>query len=231
MKTSRSECERKGGGGQRAASAGASPPALATHLNARHWLTHAHTCFLILLAAVAIVVRYRAHWRFASEQLVFLASFTHWLETHQLINMHDATNIIGGELQRRGHALAELRKSHATERHGCMAGRLTALSPCPLVCPAGFNETYAVPSVSSDASAAGAASTPLPAGVGLDVDDYLQGLTALPKELCRLCVNCVRSGNYTLPVQISVFISDLYSGLRMLNLRNDALRRKFDAVK
>lgn len=180
---------------------------------------------------MAIVVRYRAHWRFASEQLVFLASFTHWLETHQLINMHDATNIIGGQLQRRDHAHTEPGSSMKTERHGCTAGRLTTLSPCPLVCSAGFNETYAVPSVSSDASAAAASSTPLPAGVGLDVDDYLQGLTALPKELCRLCVNCVRSGNYTLPVQISVFISDLYSGLRMLNLRNDALRRKFDAVK
>jgi hypothetical protein len=42
------------------------------------------------------VEKYRAHWRFASEQLVFLASFTHWLERHELININDTIAIIGG---------------------------------------------------------------------------------------------------------------------------------------
>jgi hypothetical protein len=27
------------------------------------------------------------------------------------------------------------------------------------------------------------------------------------------------------------FVNDLYSGLRLLNLRNDGLRRRFDGVK
>ena len=44
-------------------------------------------------------------------------------------------------------------------------------------------------------------------------------------------MNCVRSGNYHLPPIINAFVSELYSGFRLLNLRNDALRRKFDAIK
>jgi len=69
------------------------------------------------------------------------------------------------------------------------------------------------------------------ARIEIDLEDYLSGLSSLPRELSRLCVNCVRSGNYTLPVAISAFVSDLYSGFRLLNLRNDTLRRKFDAIK
>lgn len=148
---------------------------------------------------------------------------------------------------------------------------LCCLSP-PVCCVAGANEGYAVPTLPSSAAAsaassaaAAAAASALPPGVGLDLDDYLQGLTALPKELCRLCVNCVRVGNYAMPRQISAFISELYSGFRLvrrqqrttsmrrgdrvrarlltrlrlccsaispqLNLRNDALRRKFDGIK
>jgi hypothetical protein len=66
---------------------------------------------------------------------------------------------------------------------------------------------------------------------GIDVEDYLIGVTALPKELSRLCVNCVTRGNYELPQTISNFVSDLYSAFQILNLRNDALRKKYDAIK
>jgi len=65
----------------------------------------------------------------------------------------------------------------------------------------------------------------------LDVEDYLHGVCGLPRELARLCVNCVRNENYQLPIKISRFVSSLYSGLRLLNLRNDPLRRKFDGLK
>jgi hypothetical protein len=104
----------------------------------------------------------------------------------------------------------------------------------------GTNDIYAVPALTVAAAANGdaiadtaAASSAAPSsvGVGLDLDVYLQGLTALPKELCRLCVNSVRVGNYALPKVISAFVNDLYSAFRLLNLRNDALRRKFDALK
>jgi hypothetical protein len=44
-------------------------------------------------------------------------------------------------------------------------------------------------------------------------------------------MNCVRFGNYKLPPVINAFVSDLYSGFRLLNLRNDALRRRFDSIK
>ena len=58
----------------------------------------------------------------------------------------------------------------------------------------------------------------------LDVDDYLQGLCMVPKELARLAVNCVRCENYDLPQDIATFVANLYAGFRLLNLKNDALR-------
>lgn len=122
----------------------------------------------------------------------------------------------------------------------CAHDRAAIRASCALP-PVGTNDIYAVPSISdppaaaapasSDAAAPAAAAAVAATGVGLDLDDYLLGLTSLPKELVRLCVNCVRTGNYVLPGQISSFISDLYSGFRLLNLRNDALRRRFDAIK
>ncbi len=62
----------------------------------------------------------------------------------------------------------------------------------------------------------------------------------------RLCVNCVISENYSLPLVISTFVDDLYGtytplkikeitlllgGFRLLNLKNDNLRKRFDGIK
>lgn len=73
-----------------------------------------------------------------------------------------------------------------------------------------------------------AKSTP---NLGVDLEDYLHGVAGLPKELSRLTLNAVRSGDYQLPTTISKFVDDLHSGFRMLNLRNDTLRRRFDSIK
>lgn len=37
--------------------------------------------------------------------------------------------------------------------------------------------------------------------------------------------------NYTFPLQISAFVSSLFAGYQLLNLRNDSLRRRFDSLK
>mmetsp|Transcript_22996 Transcript_22996/g.32067 ORF Transcript_22996/g.32067 Transcript_22996/m.32067 type:complete len:231 (-) Transcript_22996:24-716(-) len=66
---------------------------------------------------------------------------------------------------------------------------------------------------------------------GLEIEDYLQGLTLLPNELSRLCVNSVTAGEFEIPLKISKFVGDLYSGFRMLNLKNDNLRKRFDTIK
>jgi predicted translin family RNA/ssDNA-binding protein len=67
--------------------------------------------------------------------------------------------------------------------------------------------------------------------IKVDVEDYLLGLTLVPKELSRLAVNSVRYGNYSTPALISTYLNNLYSGFRVLNLRNDALRRRYDGIK
>ncbi|XP_049882876.1 translin [Pectinophora gossypiella] len=68
-------------------------------------------------------------------------------------------------------------------------------------------------------------------GFHLDIEDYLVGLLHLCTELSRLAVNCVTRADYHKPQQISKFVMELNAGFRLLNLKNDHLRKRFDALK
>jgi len=65
----------------------------------------------------------------------------------------------------------------------------------------------------------------------IEVEDFLTGLSFLPPELARLCVVSVISNDFNLPVKIQTFVNDLYNGYRLLNLKNDFLRKRFDSMK
>ncbi|OCH91850.1 Translin [Obba rivulosa] len=65
----------------------------------------------------------------------------------------------------------------------------------------------------------------------LSAEDYLHGLINLVNELSRLAVNSVTLGNFEEPIKISTFVKDLFAGFAMLNLKNDALRRRYDSLK
>lgn len=47
----------------------------------------------------------------------------------------------------------------------------------------------------------------------------------------RLAVNSVTAGDYNRPIRISNFINELDSGFRLLNLKNDPLRKRYDGLK
>ncbi|XP_026316312.1 translin [Hyposmocoma kahamanoa] len=68
-------------------------------------------------------------------------------------------------------------------------------------------------------------------GFHLDIEDYLVGLLTMCTELSRLAVNSVTQGDYSRPLQISKFVMELNAGFRLLNLKNDHLRKRFDALK
>ncbi|XP_055627641.1 translin [Toxorhynchites rutilus septentrionalis] len=68
-------------------------------------------------------------------------------------------------------------------------------------------------------------------GFHLDIEDYLMGILQLASELSRYATNSVTLGDYDRPLAISKFVSDLNSGFRLLNLKNDGLRKRFDALK
>lgn len=68
-------------------------------------------------------------------------------------------------------------------------------------------------------------------GFHLELDDYLMGLLSLSSELARFAVNSVTSGDYARPLNISKFLNELNGGFRLLNLKNDGLRKKYDALK
>ncbi|KAL5742951.1 hypothetical protein ACOSP7_029683 [Xanthoceras sorbifolium] len=69
------------------------------------------------------------------------------------------------------------------------------------------------------------------AGFPLDVEDYLIGLCFLSNEMPRYVVNRVLAGDYGCPRKVLTFLTDLHAAFRMLNLRNDFLRKKFDSMK
>ncbi|CAL1399283.1 unnamed protein product [Linum trigynum] len=66
---------------------------------------------------------------------------------------------------------------------------------------------------------------------GLDVEDYLVGICFMSNEMPRYVVNQVTAGNYDCPRKVMKFLTDLHAAFRMLNLRNDFLRKKFDGMK
>ncbi|XP_010253937.1 PREDICTED: translin isoform X2 [Nelumbo nucifera] len=66
---------------------------------------------------------------------------------------------------------------------------------------------------------------------GLDVEDYLIGICFMSNELPRYVVNQVTAGDYDCPRNVVKFLTDLHAAFRMLNLRNDFLRKKFDGMK
>eukprot|EP01018_Ginkgo_biloba_P021266 Gb_15140 [translate_table: standard] len=70
-----------------------------------------------------------------------------------------------------------------------------------------------------------------PEEFGIDIEDYLIGLCQMSSELPRYVVNQVTAGDYDCPRRVSRFLSDLYAAFRILNLRNDLLRKKFDGMK
>ncbi|XP_057475134.1 uncharacterized protein LOC130763263 isoform X1 [Actinidia eriantha] len=66
---------------------------------------------------------------------------------------------------------------------------------------------------------------------GLDIEEYLIGICFMSNELPRYVVNQVTAGDYDCPRKVLKFLTELHAAFRMLNLRNDFLRKKFDGMK
>lgn len=68
-------------------------------------------------------------------------------------------------------------------------------------------------------------------GFHLDLEDYLHGVLYLTSELSRFAVNAVAAGDNERPFQIAEFLRIIDSNFRLLNLKNDLLRKRFDGLK
>ncbi|XP_047338456.1 translin [Impatiens glandulifera] len=65
----------------------------------------------------------------------------------------------------------------------------------------------------------------------LDIEDYLTGICFMSNDMPRYVVNQVTAGDYDCPRKVLKFLTELHAAFRMLNLRNDFLRKKFDGMK
>lgn len=67
--------------------------------------------------------------------------------------------------------------------------------------------------------------------IHLSTEDYLHGIINMINDLPRLAVNTVTLGDYRTSVRLSRFVKELHGGFQVLNLKNDALRKRFDGIK
>lgn len=65
----------------------------------------------------------------------------------------------------------------------------------------------------------------------MEMDDYFVGSLQLASELARFATNAVTLGDFERPVNISRFVAELNAGFRLLNLKNDGLRKRYDGLK
>jgi predicted translin family RNA/ssDNA-binding protein len=70
-----------------------------------------------------------------------------------------------------------------------------------------------------------------PCAWAVELEDYLLGVSFLPSELSRMCLNAVIREDYAFPFKAARFVEDLFAGFRLLNLKNDFLRKRFDSIK
>eukprot|EP00033_Pygsuia_biforma_P004395 GCRY01004817.1.p1 GENE.GCRY01004817.1~~GCRY01004817.1.p1 ORF type:complete len:237 (-),score=14.17 GCRY01004817.1:124-744(-) len=67
--------------------------------------------------------------------------------------------------------------------------------------------------------------------VFLPLNDYLVGLCDLPSVIIRYTLNKVIRNDYSSVYCAHEFITALFSSFKLLNLKNDHLRRRFDSIK
>ncbi|CDS11958.1 hypothetical protein LRAMOSA04154 [Lichtheimia ramosa] len=65
----------------------------------------------------------------------------------------------------------------------------------------------------------------------IQLEDVLHAYISLVNELSRLAINAVTAGDYKRPLRLSSFLARLSAGFQLLNLKNDALRKRFDSIK
>ncbi|RPA89815.1 Translin [Choiromyces venosus 120613-1] len=65
----------------------------------------------------------------------------------------------------------------------------------------------------------------------LTIEEYLHAVLSLVEELTRLTTNAVTQHDFLRPQMINRFIKDIHSSFQVLNLKNDTLRRRGDALK
>lgn len=65
----------------------------------------------------------------------------------------------------------------------------------------------------------------------LPLDDYLMGVIGAVSELARLCMTRATAGDFETPPRCSSFASLVFEGFKLLNFRNDFLRKRFDGMK
>lgn len=63
------------------------------------------------------------------------------------------------------------------------------------------------------------------------LEDYLLGACNAISEIARLCMNRVTVGDFETPARCASFGATLYDAFKLLNFRNDILRKRFDGIK
>eukprot|EP00897_Mesotaenium_endlicherianum_P001589 jgi/Mesen1/1458/ME000132S00404 len=154
--------------------------------------------------------KYNDRWRIQTTTVVFLLAFVHFLEARALLSHRDAESILGRLILVAFHSLPAGESPEPA--------RVTRSTTQEL------QHSTHLPAGRHAAGAVGAAGPPGPTSPASDRAAHVASLQSPP----RYVVNRVTAGDYECARQVAQFLGDLYAGFRMLNLRNDALRKRYD---
>jgi hypothetical protein len=184
------------------------------------------------LIPIGFLHKYHDHWKFSLSQLVFASGLIVWFEEERLVTLQEASQLILGS-------------------------STTALSSTE-------EEVVMMTEEGTRTTTTGEEAI-----LKIELEDYLTGLSYLPSELARFCVNrfpllsslfsllsspllsslfsshlfssspfhlqllhhSAIAKDYERPKRIATFVSELFAGFRLLNLKNDNLRKRYDSIK
>ncbi|TVU30539.1 hypothetical protein EJB05_22169, partial [Eragrostis curvula] len=162
--------------------------------------------------------RYHGDWRSETQAVVSMLAFMHWLETGGLLMHTEAQEKLGLSSGEFGLDVED----YLTVHH-VLTGRFALLQDCAS-CP--MNLCVKVTSILDTAH-----------GYSMNVYrervEPMSGANDFSMNFLqpRFVVNRVTAGDYDCPRKVLSFLTDLHASFRMLNLRNDFLRKKFDGMK
>lgn len=69
------------------------------------------------------------------------------------------------------------------------------------------------------------------ADIQLPIEEYLFGVTRAVSDIARLCLTRVIKRDFEMPERCLKFGSNVFEGFKLLNLKNDHIRKSFDGMK
>ncbi|KAG4913409.1 hypothetical protein JHK84_053871 [Glycine max] len=175
--------------------------------------------------------RYHGDWKSETQSVVSMLTFMHWLETGSLLEHKEAEEKLGLNSSEFGLDVEDYLIGESSKHASFLQEVLTNLNMIVILKNMGVAVRISRVSKAKELNnQMRYVILVLPFKLML-IHFYHAGVCFMSNELPRYVVNQVTAGDYDCPRKVLKFLTDLHAAFRMLNLRNDFLRKKFDGMK